>query len=128
LKLSRYPRSFAATLVALPSISEIPFLDSIDITAIRWVIVARTAVWRIRSSVSQDQHRFVSRCNGAPCLAQIVIDHVTSVTLNALPLLLRPGLIHPRLFLQPLRWGALLVFAVSQSARGFVFPIGGFFQ
>ena len=28
LKLSRYPRSFAATLAALPSISEIPFLDS----------------------------------------------------------------------------------------------------
>ena len=28
LKLSRYPRFFAATLAALPSISEIPFLDS----------------------------------------------------------------------------------------------------
>src|SRR5205085_1771254 len=28
LKLSRSPRSFAATLEALPSISEIPFLDS----------------------------------------------------------------------------------------------------
>jgi hypothetical protein len=28
LKLSRYPRSFAATVAALPSISEIPFLDS----------------------------------------------------------------------------------------------------
>ena len=28
LKLSRYPRSFAATLAVLPSISEIPFLDS----------------------------------------------------------------------------------------------------
>jgi hypothetical protein len=28
LKLSRSPRSFAATLAALPSISEIPFLDS----------------------------------------------------------------------------------------------------
>ena len=27
LKLSRYPRSFAATLAVLPSISEIPFLD-----------------------------------------------------------------------------------------------------
>ncbi|PYL48160.1 MAG: hypothetical protein DMF32_09560 [Verrucomicrobia bacterium] len=28
LKLSRCPRSFAAALAALPSISEIPFLDS----------------------------------------------------------------------------------------------------
>jgi hypothetical protein len=28
LKLSRYPRFFAATLAALPSISEIPLLDS----------------------------------------------------------------------------------------------------
>jgi hypothetical protein len=28
LKLSRYPRFFAAILAALPSISEIPFLDS----------------------------------------------------------------------------------------------------
>jgi hypothetical protein len=27
LKLSRYPRSFAATLATLPSISEAPFLD-----------------------------------------------------------------------------------------------------
>ena len=29
LKLNRYPRFFAATLAALPSISEIPFLDSL---------------------------------------------------------------------------------------------------
>jgi hypothetical protein len=28
LKLNRYPRFFAATLAALPSISETPFLDS----------------------------------------------------------------------------------------------------
>ena len=37
-------------------------------TAIHSVIVARKAVWRIRSTVSRDRCRFVSRCNGAPCL------------------------------------------------------------
>src|SRR6476646_7760638 len=44
------------------------FLLSLDITAIRSAIVARKAVGRIRSTVSRDRRRFVSRYNGAPCL------------------------------------------------------------
>jgi hypothetical protein len=58
LNNSRDELRFVAFLVA----RHVTFLAS------RSVIVARTAVWRIRSTVSRDRCCFVSRCNGAPCL------------------------------------------------------------
>src|SRR5207249_7694858 len=54
---------------------------------------------------------------------QIVVDHVTSVTLDEFHPLLSAGWFHHCVFLQPLYRSALVDLTVNQSSRGLVYRV-----